>query len=205
MASYVACLAHEEPDPIGDRRQLWQQVYDRAEPGTRLAARGAAHLEHQVGPALKRWADELDEALGASFIAGLEQLLLIKSGFSGTAERLHSATLERELSPELRAMAALLVGRAYAVDGNRAASRRWFAKAVDLVETTVGGQGGNEWLDWSVDDVGARIRLWAAATWWPELGSPGEASRWLNVAATVTNVDQDREASLRWHFMAGGR
>jgi hypothetical protein len=205
-ASYVACLAHEEPDPVGNHRQLWQKVYDRAEPGTRLAARGAAHLEDDVRPALEQWADELDEALAASFIAGLEHLLASKGGLSATAQRLHSATLERELSPELQATAALLVGRAYAVDGDRAASRRWFAKAVDLVENAVGGQDGNEWMDWSVDDVGARIRLWAAATWWPELGSPGEASRWLDVAGTVTNVDQDREASLAGiSWLATGR
>src|SRR5690349_7311681 len=93
-------------------------------------------------------------------------------------------------------MAALLVGRAQAVNGNRAECRRWLTRAIDLTESMIGGQAGNEWLDWPVEDVGARIRLWAAATWWPQLGSAGDASRWLKVAPTITNVDQDREASL---------
>jgi len=189
-------LAREEPDPTSDYRTLWQQVHDHAAPGSRLAARAAAHLVDEVGPALERWAGELDEALGASFVAGLEALLDTTSGLVSTAERLLAAVNERRLSPALCATAALLAGRAHARAGDRAACRRHLDEAVALVETAVGGQYGNEWTDWPVDDVRARIRLWAAATWWPKFGSPGEAGRWIDVARTVANVDQDREASL---------
>jgi hypothetical protein len=195
-ASHAACLTREEPDPTGGHERLWQEVHDHAVPGSRLAARAAAHLAGEVDPALRRWTGELDDPLGASFVAGLEGLLDTVSGPVPTAERLFAAVNERELGPELLAMAALLAGRAHAGAGNRAACRRWLDRAVGLVETAVGGQYGNEWTDWPVDDVRARIRLWAAATWWPRFGSPGEAGRWLEVGPTVTNVDQDREASL---------
>jgi AAA ATPase-like protein len=195
-ASHAACLTREEPDPTGGYLRLWREVYDHAVPGSRLAARAAAHLADEVDPALRRWARELDEPLGASFVAGLEGFLDTERGLVSTAERLFTAVSERELGPELLAMAALLAGRAHAGAGDREACRRWIEQAVVLAETAVGHQYGNEWTDWPVDDVRARIRLGAAATWWPRFGSPSEASRWLKVAPTVDNVDQDRTASL---------
>lgn len=202
-ASHAACLGREEPDPVHGHRGLWQEVHAAAEPGSRLAARAAAHLPGEVHAALERWAPALDEALGAAFVAGLEAM---PEQAPATAESLFAAARERSLSPELLAMAALLAGRSHAVAGDGAAARRWIRRAIGLVDTAVGGQGGHQWTDWAVEDAAARIRLWAAATWWPLLGSPGEAARLLVVERRVTNVDQDRAASLAaMLFLAAGR
>jgi hypothetical protein len=206
-ASYVACLDHEAPDPVTGHREMWREVYEKSEAGSRSAARGAAHLEEAIEPAFELWAERLDEQLGASFIAGLEQLVDNGDDWSALATRLFQATIDRELGPELFAMSSCLVGRAYAARGERSPCRTWLVKAVELAEMAVGGQSGNEWIDWPVDDVGARIRLWATATWWPRFGKASQADEWFtHTGDRIRTVDQDREAALATQVaLASGR
>lgn len=191
-ASHAACLAHEVPgsDPV----ELWQEVLDLVPPDSRLAARAGARFAAHVGPLLERWAGRLDEQLAASFVAGLERLLDTTDGLRPTVELLGEAV--SDLSPELNAMARLLLGRAEAREGGDVRARLRLEEAVGLADASVGAQTGNEWLDWPVEDVAARLRLWAADTWWKRLGSPEEAKGWLERPRDLANVDRERMASL---------
>ncbi|MGR0221535.1 hypothetical protein [Agromyces sp. ZXT2-6] len=196
-ASYVACLERESPDPVDGHQLLWAEVQTKSRPSSRAAARGAAHLPTVVGTAVEEWADRLDEQLAASFVSGLERVVPTSQDLTATTMRLYKAAIERDIGPELVAMTALLVGLAQARHGTKRESLRWLARAVELAEASVGSQQGNEWTDWPVDDVGARIRLTASWAWWQRFGHADEAAQWLTETGSIVTVDHDRESSLR--------
>jgi hypothetical protein len=173
-ASRAACLEHIDPDPVNGHEAMWNRVYAVAKPGSRAAARGSARsrlIEHE----LPYWLERLDEQTAGSFVAGLERTVLGDHDLRGPALQLYSATNRHNLSPELVAMSALLLGMAEARHGSRPEAQRWIRLAVEHAKRMVGQQQGNEWLDWAADDVGARIRMTAAWVAWQVLGDIDDA------------------------------